>query len=107
MTLLFLIAIMINIQANLQSDLDLITEWLRLNRMYLHPQKIKIMTFGNKRKLRNKKMTIQFESASLEHVDNIKYLEIILDSQLNWTLHIQYISSKISRSSAVLGESNI
>ena len=87
-----------NIQNNLQKDFDLISNWLVINRMYLHPQKTKVMLFGQSRKLKNQRITIRFKDITLEKVDQMKYLGVILDSQLNWSLHISHVSNKISRS---------
>ena len=56
------------------------------------------MIFGSKRKLNNQSVSIKFKDTELENVDNIKYLGVILDSQLNWSYYISYISNKISRS---------
>ena len=87
-----------SIQCNLQQDFDLLKNWLLINRMYLHPQKTKVMIFGSKRKLNNQSVSIKFKDTELENVDNIKYLGVILDSQLNWSYYISYLSNKISRS---------
>ena len=54
--------------------------------------------FGSKRKLNNQSMSIKFMDTTLENVDKIKYLGIILDSNLNWSFHISHVSNKISRS---------
>ena len=56
------------------------------------------MIFGSKRKLNNQSMSIEFKDTTLENVDKIKYLGVILDSQLNWSNHIFHLSNKISRS---------
>ena len=47
-------------------------------------------------------MSIEFKDTPLENVDQIKYLGVILDSQLNWSNHIFHLSNKISRSIACI-----
>ena len=86
------------IQRNLQSDFDLISNWLVINRLFLHPQKTKVMLFGSKRKLSNQHLCIKHNDIVLESVDQMKYLGVILDNKLNWSLHISHIANKISRS---------
>lgn len=38
------------VQENLQNAFDLICKWFDINKMYIHPQKTMVMSFGSKRK---------------------------------------------------------
>ena len=86
------------VQVNLQSDFDLVVRWLEINCMYIHPGKTKVIAFGPKCKLRNKTLCVKYNNVGLEQVHYIKYLGIIIDSQLLWSKHIESICSKVSRS---------
>ena len=90
------------IQINLQRDFDLIVKWLKYNGMYIHPDKTKVITFGPKRKLHNLVLSIKYNDSELENVSHLKYLGVILDSQLVWSKHIETICLKISRSIACI-----
>ena len=57
-----------------------------------------VMPFGTKRKLENNKFSIKLYGNNLQCVEKMKYLGVILDSQLTWSEHIKHISIKISRS---------
>ena len=74
-------------------------EKLALNKPHVFTStKTKVMIFGRKLKLNNQSMSIEFKGTTLENVDKIKYPGVILDSQLNWSYYISYVSNKISRS---------
>ena len=86
------------VQNNLQNDFDLIVTWLEYNGMHIHPGKTKVIAFGPKCKLRNNIISVKYKDTKLEHVTSIKYLGVIIDSQLLWSQHINYICTKVSRS---------
>ena len=86
------------VQNNLQNDFDLIVTWLEYNGMHIHPGKTKVIAFGPKCKLRNNIISVKYKDTKLEHVTSIKYLGVIIDSQLLWSHHINYICTKVSRS---------
>jgi hypothetical protein len=45
----------------------------------------------------NKEISVYMNNKLLEQVQKIKYLEIIMDSKLNFREHIMYISSKCTK----------
>ena len=99
MTLKFVIRLLVSRKRNnLQNDFDLICKWFDINKIYIHPKKIMVTSFGSKRKLVNKILSFKLNDINLQCVNNIKYLGVILDSQLTWSDHIIYIGKKISRS---------
>ena len=85
------------LQTITQSQFDMICQWLKLNRLILNVSKTKIMLFGRGNKLKCVKLDVYYENSKLEIVDNFKYLGVILDSRLNWSQHISYVTMKISR----------
>ncbi|CAL4254041.1 unnamed protein product, partial [Meganyctiphanes norvegica] len=58
------------------------------------------MLFSNKRY--DRKISIRVNNTVLEQKSECKFLGIIVDDQLNWKAHINYISSKISKTIAIL-----
>ena len=80
-----------------QSQFDMICKWLKINRLILNVSKTKLMLFGRKSKIKNIKVDVYYENLKLETVDTFKYLGVILDSGLNWSEHVSYITMKISR----------
>ena len=74
-------------------DFDLISQWLENNDMHLW-----VMIFCPKRKIHNKHITIKYKDVQLENMDNMKYLGIVLHSQLLWNEHIRHVRNKLCRS---------
>ena len=50
-------------------------------------------------KTKNKSYSIQpsINGLQIKHVTSTKFLGIIIDDKLNWSLHINYVASKISK----------
>ena len=66
--------------------------------MHLHPNKTKVMIFARNVKYIINHITIKFNDVELENTDTIKYLGIVLDSQLLWNEHIRHVRNKLCRS---------
>ena len=61
------------------------------------------MLFSPKNKrFDSESITISIDNNTIEKVDKTKFLGVIIDSKLQWKYHIQYISSKISKSIGIL-----
>ena len=91
-----------NIQRILQKEYNLMDEWFKLNRMQINAKKTKVMMFGTKQKIKNKIIKVKHGNDFLENVTTFKYLGVILDQSLNWSLHVSYINKKINRAIACI-----
>jgi exonuclease III len=89
-----------NIDRKLNTEIEKITKWLKLNKLSLNVQKTKAMIFHtSRRKIRNPKLKI--ESNDILFVTEFNFLGIHLDSNLRWQTHINKISNKISRANGI------
>ena len=84
----------------IESERNKVLDWLRANRLIINLTKTHSMLFTNKRC--NRKISIRVDNTVLEQKSECKFLGIIIDDQLNWKAHINYISSKISKTIAIL-----
>lgn len=79
----------------LQRQLNAFASWCNMNRMIVNPSKCSAITFSRK------KQPIIFNydllGSSIERVNQIKDLGVILDSQLSFRQHITYIVDKACR----------
>lgn len=79
----------------LQHQLDRFANWCSCNRMVVNPTKCSIITFTRK------KQSIIFAysllGTTIERVNHVKDLGVILDSQLTYKQHISFIVDKASR----------
>ena len=81
----------LTIQMTLQKEYNLLREWFRINQMKINATKTKVMVFGTKRKIKNQILRISHGEDYLENVTHTKYLGVILDQSLNWSLHMYLI----------------
>ena len=85
---------------HLNSELEEIVKWLKINKLSLNVNKTQCMVFtriGEKRKV-----TIKIEDQNIEQVSKMKILIVIIDEQLNWKEHILYMLNKISKAIGVI-----
>lgn len=76
----------------LQRDLDNTAFYFKINKLKLNASKSKSITFHNKSHIIQ--YTYIIDNSSIERVQEIRDLGIILDSKLNFKNHIEYIISK-------------
>ena len=50
----------------------------------------------------NTNKEIYFCNEKIEHLNNIKFLVILIDCKLNWAEHIRYIKNKIAKSLGII-----
>lgn len=75
-------------------DLNVYMNWLIHNRLKINLDKTKYVMFKQKNKIvRNPQ--IKINSINIEQVDTIKYLGLIMDNNLSWKDHVNYIYSKV------------
>ena len=81
-----------------------ILNWLKENRLSLNFMKTKLMLIGSIQKVQplNNLIAIRVNGRLLKRVKRIKYLGSVVDENLTWDDHINYISVKIRRNIGIL-----
>ena len=87
---------------NLQNDFNYVVRWLECNGMCLNATKTKTILFGSKGKIKNDTISVKYKNDSLESVDSIKYLGVMIDKHLTWSLHVQNVIKKVSKTIACI-----
>ncbi|ETO01297.1 hypothetical protein RFI_36143, partial [Reticulomyxa filosa] len=82
----------------LQQSLDEIYSWGSKWKMSLAPEKSQCITFRAKNKRKYPHMKIKLGGISIKEEKQVKYLGLIMDSNLTYKQHLQYIYGKASRS---------
>ena len=85
------------------SELELLSTWLKSNKLSLNTTKSYYAVFHRTRiKLPNSSIQIKIDEANIIEVQCIKYLGVILDNKLSWIQHKSYVKSKISKGIGIM-----
>ena len=92
-----------DIEYNLNSDLNKINEWLKINKLSLNVKKSKyiIHQLGNKQ-LNN--LLLKIDETVIERVQHFILLGVTLQENLSWDVHIKNISIKCSKLIGILNK---
>ena len=85
-----------DIPSMVQSDLTILQEYFNSNMLSINLSKTKFMIFKSAQKSVNVDINISICNVKIEIVESYKYLGIILDSNLTWQHHIDYIRKKVA-----------
>ena len=85
----------------LNTELEHISHWLKVNRLSLNVKKIHYMILTSKRTPQPNHV-IKIEGHKIDgrlkiEGQNTKFLGVYLDNKINWKRHIDYIAGKVSR----------
>ena len=76
----------------LNDDLESISRWIKLNGLALNPKKCEYMVIGSPKRLNHVKFgTLMLNGVAIKRVETLKYLGIVLDSNMSWSSHIEYL----------------
>ena len=85
-------------------DLDIISNWLRLNSLFLHKTKTECVLFGTGIKLSNvDSFVITIDGHTINRVTEFKYLGVVLDERLSWNAHVKYVNARTGKRLGMLG----
>ena len=82
---------------HLQLDIDQVSDWVDENHLTLNAAKSKVIVISRWREHSTPEVCLSLLSQPLEQVENYKYLEVLLNSSLNWSTHIHNICSRARR----------
>ncbi|CAL1671997.1 unnamed protein product [Lasius platythorax] len=84
------------ISDKLNEKMKKIEKWLKINRLKLNIDKTKVMLLrGVRKKVMEENFRVIMQNKMLEVVSEIKYLGVIIDKNLNFSAHVDYISKKV------------
>ena len=80
----------------LNIDLKKLTNSTNANKISLNVSKTELIIFKAKRKPLAFNMKIKLNGKRLYPTDSVKYLEVKIDSKLNWKSHVNAIATKLN-----------
>ena len=87
------------VESSLQCGLNDISNWCISNQMVIHPHKTKCMVITSRQKHQLKPLTLKLlvDNTPLEQVHSHKVLGVIIDDELRWENHIDFVTKKLAR----------
>ena len=87
-----------NLQTKLNEDLLRVKEWLNSHELSLNVSKTTFMVIGGRQRLSHMNtLDLVIDKDTIEQVDHLKYLGVIINEKLTWCDHIDYIQSKVAK----------
>lgn len=92
-----------SVDTSINHELDNILKWLNSNKLSINTSKTKFMLFY----MHGKKIPtlhLSMKNSELTMVDSFNFLGVVLDKHMNWKPHIDYISTKLSKTVGLLSK---
>ena len=77
-------------------------KWLNANKISLYVKKTETIIFKSRKKKYEGVIKLKLNRQRLYSSNNVKYLGIKIDENLNWNHHINEVSTKLIRTNAIL-----
>ena len=88
----------------MNNELQLLTDWLRANKISLNESKTKLLIFRPRRKLNITVPNIKLNNFTLTPEKTITYLRTEIDENLSWNKKIEILAEKLSRTNCILSK---
>ena len=92
-----------SLETEVNIEIHKVFQWLISNKLTLNIAKSKFMIISNS-KSKPERFQISLNDSQLEECDKYKYLGVIIDKNLSWKPHVEYISGKISKACGALAK---
>ena len=86
----------------MNTEIIKVVEWLRMNKLSLNLKKTHFIIFRRQRAKVNMSEKLMIDNVEIENVEHTKFLGVVIDQNLIFNKHIQYIKSKVSRSLGIM-----
>ena len=89
-----------NREIAVNSELQKVNTWLKLNKLSINVNKTKCMFFTKRRHLTP--LQFSMNNRAIDVVQHFNYLGIMLDENMSWKTHIAMVRNKLSRINGIL-----
>ena len=94
----------LNLETNLNVELEKVSQWLYANKLSLNIEKTSFVVFHSLQRRIDHRLNLRISNMFVKSDDQVKYLGLIFDSNLNWKPYLHELSKKISRGIGVLSK---
>ena len=86
------------LQKSLDQNLQKVDRWLKNNQLSVHVEITKFLLFTKSKNT----LDVFIKGSKIEKTKSIKYLGILIDDELRWHEHIDFVANKLSAANGVL-----
>ena len=84
-------------------ELSIVATWLKANKLTLHLDKTKFITFHpSRKKINSSNLTTCIDNSTIQRSEHTKFLGVIIHQNLLWQPHIKVVLSKITKSIGII-----
>ena len=93
-----------NLCTTVNSELKCVMQWFIANRLSVNIKKTNFVIFGTQAKIKNigNQCKIYLENVEIVQTNVAKFLGVLIDNNLSWKNHIEYIAKKIAKSVGII-----
>lgn len=92
------------IENKVNSDLSLLSSWLKSNMIALNTTKTEVVLFRDPRKPLDHSIQLVLDGYNLSFSSYVNYLGLRLDEHLSFKAHIDFLSTKLSKSNGIIAK---
>ena len=93
-----------NLKHLVTKDLQNISDWFKANKLALNETKTKFVIFHKSRNKPPKDFKLILNNIEIERVEVTKFLGVLIHENLSWKPHVDYVSNKVSKATALLAK---
>ena len=90
------------LQSNLKYQASCLIDWCKSNKLTINPQKCHVLLIPPKLNKTSTDFVVKFDDTFIKAEKCVKYLNILIDSNLNFRFHLEEIEKKLSKSLGIL-----
>ena len=94
----------LNLETNLNVELEKVSQWLYANKLSLNIEKTSFVVFHSPQRRIAHKLNLSISNMPVKSDNQVKYLGLIFDSNLNWKPYLHELSKEVSRGIGVLSK---
>ena len=84
------------------TELDKLSSWFQANRLSINVKKSNFVIFKSAQNRQNLDFSFFIDNNQIDRVEEVVFLGVILDQNLNWKSHIHNVATKISKSLGII-----
>ena len=87
---------------SMNSEIKLISDWLKANKLTLNIDKTYYMVFHRGRRKCFGNTELFIDNIKIKQTETMKYLGVIIDTKLNWISHITFVKNKVAKGIGII-----